>query len=186
MWPTLTSGADDISTLVGSRHNEDHLLKTLTTPFRGNAVVRLIMRPYLPVFHTGKIMVPGVEMNFELHFNSPDFYTWASLNDGTKAYVRLREQDVDITLHLCRLSLNPDIYSSLEGERKFRNEVVKYPVVRDQIRSFTFNGATTVWTQDNLFLNRVPQRIPDPWGSWTVPPSIGPRKSTRLPSRAKG
>ena len=116
VWPTLTSGGgDDISTLVGSRDNEDHLLKTLTTPFRGNAVVRLIMRPYLPVFHTGKIMVPGVEMNFELHFNSPDFYTWASLNDGTKQYVRLREQDVDITLHLCRLNLNPDVYASLEG-----------------------------------------------------------------------
>ena len=28
VWPTLTSGGgDDISTLVGSRHNEDHLLK---------------------------------------------------------------------------------------------------------------------------------------------------------------
>ena len=159
VWPTLTSGADDISTLVGSRRNESHLLKTLTVPFRGNNVVRLIMRPYLPVFHTGKIMVPGVEMNFELHFNSPDFYSWASLNDGTKAYVRLREQDVDITLHLCRLSLNPDIYSSLEGERKFRKEVVKYPVVRDQIRSFTFNGTTTVWQQDNLFLGKVPQRM---------------------------
>ena len=161
VWPTLTSGADDISTLVGSRHNEDHLLKTLTTPFRGNAVVRLIMRPYLPAFHTGKIMVPGVEMNFELHFNSPDFYTFSTLTSGTgvKRYVTLREQDVDITLHLCRLSLNPDVYSSLEGERKLRKQVVKYPVVSDQIRTFSFNGATTVWTQDNLFLNRVPQRM---------------------------
>ena len=59
-----------------------------------------------------------------MHFNSPDFYTWATLNDGTKAYVRLREQDVDITLHLCRLSLNPDVYSSLEGERKLRKQVL--------------------------------------------------------------
>ena len=106
-------------------------------------------------------MVPGVEMNFELHFNSPDFYTFSTLTSGTgrKRYVTLREQDVDITLHLCRLSLNPDVYSTLEGERKLRKEVVKYPVVRDQIRTFTFNGATTVWMQDNLFLNRVPQRM---------------------------
>ena len=148
VWPTLTScGEDDISTLVGSRHNETHLLKTLNIPFRGNNVVRLIMRPFLPMFPTGKIMVPGVEMNFQLHFNSPDFYTWASLNDGTKAYVRLREEDVNITLHLCRLSLNPDIYASL------------YPVVSNQIRSFTFNGTTTVWEQDNLFLGKVPQRM---------------------------
>ena len=106
-------------------------------------------------------MVPGVEMNFELHFNSPNFYTFSTLTSGTgvKRYVTLQEQDVDITLHLCRLSLNPDVYSSLEGERKLRKQVVKYPVVRDQIRTFTFNGATTVWTQDNLFLNRVPQRM---------------------------
>ena len=159
VWPTLTSGADDISTLVGSRRNESHLLKTLTVPFRGNNVVRLIMRPYLPVFHTGKIMVPGVEMNFEFHFHSPDFYTWASLNDGTKAYVRLQEQDVDITLHLCRLNLNPDVFGSLERQRKLSKQVVKYPVVSDQIRTFSFNGATTVWMEDNLFLGRVPQRM---------------------------
>ena len=158
--PTLTSGGgDDISTLAGYLHNNNNLLKTLTTPFRGNNVVRMIMRPYLPVFHTGKIMVPGVEMNFELHFNSPDFYTWATINDGTKQYVRLREQDVDITFHLCRLNLNPDVYASLEGERKLKEEVAKYPVVRDQIRTFTFNGATTTWMEDNLFLGRVPQRM---------------------------
>ena len=101
--PTLTSGGgDDISMLAGYLHNSSHALKTQTIPFRGNNVVRLIMRPYLPAFHTGKIMVPGVEMNFELHFNSPDFYTWATINDGTKKYIRLREQDVDVTFHLCR------------------------------------------------------------------------------------
>ena len=154
-------GNDDISTTNGWAHGDTNALKTLTTPFRGNAVVRLIMRPYLPAFHTGKIMVPGVEMNFELHFNSPDFYTFSTLTSGTgvKRYVTLREQDVDITLHLCRLSLNPDIYASLEGERKLRKQVVKYPVVRDHIRTFTFNGTTTVWQQDNLFLGKVPQRM---------------------------
>ena len=152
---------DDISTTANWAHGDTNALKTLTTPFRGNAVVLLIMRPYLPAFHTGNIMAPGVEMNFELHFNSPDFYTFRTLTSGTgvKRYVKLREQDVDITLHLCRLSLNPDIYASLEGERKLRKEVVKYPVVRDQILSFTFNGTTTVWQQDNLFLGKVPQRM---------------------------
>ena len=186
--PTLAAAGviDDISTTNGWEHDDTNALKTLTIPFRGNAMVRLNMRPYLPAFHTGKVMVPGVEMNFELHFNSPDFYTFSTLTSGTgrKRYVALREQDVDITLHLCRLSLNPDVYSTLEGERKLRKQVVKYPVVRDQIRTLTFNGATTVWTQDNLFLNRVPQRMIV--GSWTARPSMGTRKSTRLPSRAKG
>ena len=141
--PTLaaTGGDDDISTTAAWAHNNTNLLKTLTTPFRGNNVVRLIMRPYLPAFHTSKIMVPGVEMNFELYFNSPDFYTFSTLTSGTdvKRYVQLQEQDVDITFHLCRLSLNPDVYASLEGQRKLQKQVVKYPVVRDQIRTFTFN-----------------------------------------------
>ena len=122
--PSLAAAGvnDDISTTAGYLHNNNNLLKTLTTPFRGNNVVRLIMRKYLPAFDTGKIMVPGVEMNFELHFNSSDFYTFSTLTSGTgvKRYVTLREQDVDITLHLCRLSLNPDIYASLEGQRKLR------------------------------------------------------------------
>ena len=133
--PTLAAagGDDDISTTAGWAHNNDNLLKTLTTPFRGNNVVRMIMRPYLPMFHTGKVMVPGVEMNFEFHFNNPDFYTFSTLTSGTgvKNYVRLREEDVDITLHLCRLNLNPDVYGSLERQRKIKETVVKYPVVSD-------------------------------------------------------
>ena len=66
---------------------------------------------------------------------------------------------MDITLHLWRLSLNPDVYAFLEGEHKLQKQVVKYPVVRNEIRSFTFNGTTTVWQQDNLFLGKVPQRM---------------------------
>ena len=157
--PTLTSGGDDISTLAGYLHNNDHLLKTLTLPFQGNNMVRLVMRPYLPAFHMGKVMVPGVEMNLELYFNSPDFYTWATLHDGTKRYVQLREQDVNITFHLCRLSFNPDVYESLESQRKLQQQWAKYQVVRSQIRTFSFNGTTTKWMEDNLFLGKVPQRM---------------------------
>ena len=119
------------------------------------------MRPYLPTFHTGKIMVPRMEMNLELYFNSPDFYTFSTLTSGTgvKRYVQLREQDVDITFHLCRLSLNPDVYASLESQRKLQRMVVKYPVVRNEICSFTFSVTTTMWMQDNLFLGKVAQRM---------------------------
>lgn len=54
--------------MAGWAHNNPNLLKTLTTPFLSNNVVRLIMQPYLPAFHTGKVMVPRVEMNLELYF----------------------------------------------------------------------------------------------------------------------
>ena len=85
------------------------------------------MQPYLPAFHTGKVMVPGVEMNLELYFNSPDFYTFSTLTSGTgvKRYVQLREQDVNITFDLCRLSFNPDVYASLESQRKIQQKWAK-------------------------------------------------------------
>ena len=157
--PTLTSGGDDISTLAGYLHNNDHLLKTLTLPFQGNNMVRLVMRPYLPAFHMGKVMVPGVEINLELYFNSPDFYTWATLNDGTKWYMQLREQDVNIIFHMCRLSFNPDVYETLESQRKLQQQWAKYPVMSSQIRTFSFNATTTKWMEDNLFLGKVPKMI---------------------------
>ena len=99
------------------------------------------MRLYLPAFHTGKVMGPGVEMNLELYFNSPDFYTFSTLTSGIgfKRYVQLREEDVNVTFNMCRLSLNRDVYASLESQRKLQKQWTKCPVVRSEIRSFTFN-----------------------------------------------
>lgn len=66
---------------------------------------------------------------------------------------------MNVTFHLCRLSLNPDVYASLESQRKLQKKWTKYPVVRSEIRSFTFNRTTTKWIEDNLFLGKVPQRM---------------------------
>ena len=56
--PSLVAGGanDDISTNAGWAHNNDNLLKTLTIPFPGNNMARLIMRPSLPAFHTSAFL----------------------------------------------------------------------------------------------------------------------------------
>lgn len=67
-------------------------------------------------------------------------------------------EDID-TFDLCRLSLKPDVYAYLETQRKVGEKWAKYPVVRSEIRTFSFDGRTTKWTQSNLFLGKAPQRM---------------------------
>ena len=59
--PTLaaTGVNDDICTTNGYEHDDSHLLKTLTVPFRGNSVVRLIMRPSCPCSIQVRSWCPG-------------------------------------------------------------------------------------------------------------------------------
>ena len=44
--------------------------------------VTLFMKPYQEMFHTGKVLVPGMEIKMRLYFKDPDFYTWSVA--GTK------------------------------------------------------------------------------------------------------
>ena len=50
---------DDISTTAGYLHNNDNLLKNLTTPFWGNAMVRLIMPRTCPPSTRARSWCPG-------------------------------------------------------------------------------------------------------------------------------
>ena len=36
---------------------------------------------------------------------------------------------------------------------------VRYPVVRSEIRTCLFDGNSTRWSQDNVFLNKVPIKV---------------------------
>ena len=37
--------------------------------------------------------------------------------------------------------------------------IVRYPVVRSEIRTFSFDGRTTQWEQDIVFVGRFPDRV---------------------------
>ena len=64
-------------------------MKAETAEYAGGVTCSLVFKPHLEVFHTGKVMVPGVELKIKFHFNSPSLF----LNGVGKAG-RFKEEDV--------------------------------------------------------------------------------------------
>ena len=156
-----TGANDDIPTTVGWLHDAVQPLKTASRRFRGNQTVTFLIKPPLEAFATGRLLTPGVEMVLELFCNAPDFFTFGTKTSGTgaKRMVTLSQEDLKVTLHLCRVSLNPTVYSALQTDRKSKRQTAKFPVVRSEIRSFSFDGRTTKFTEDNVFVGKVPDRM---------------------------
>ena len=100
---------DDIPTTAGWLHDAVQPLKTASRRFRGNQTVTFLIKPHLESFHTGRLLTPGVEMVLELFCNAPDFFTFGTKTSGAgaKRIVTLSQEDLKVSLHLCRVSLIP-------------------------------------------------------------------------------
>ena len=160
-----TGTNDDKITTASWAYNKDHPLKDATKPFHGNKTVTLIVYPHLAPMRTGRLLVPGVELGLDLYLNKPDFYMFGTYANGTQAtggtkkYVTVGPNELKVTLYLCRMTLNQSVYNTLQTRRRVKNRWANYPVVRTEIRTFSFDGNTTKFTQDNVFTGRVPDRI---------------------------
>ena len=80
--------------------------------YAGGVTHSLVFTPHLEVFHTGKLLVPGIEIKMKFHFNSPNLFL-----NGVGEAGRLMEGDVKLRFHLCQLRLNDAIYTSLSAQR---------------------------------------------------------------------
>ena len=154
-------GDDDRPTTEGLKHTDAFALKTATTKFVENKKVTLQIRPYVPSFHTGKLLVPGVEIGLQLYFQNPNFFLFGTKQGGggPKKYVTLTTDDIKITFHLCRVALNPSLYDSLATERAGDKKWVKYLTVGSQIRTYTFPDNTTRFEKSNIFPGKVLDRM---------------------------
>ena len=105
--------------------------------------------------------MPGVEIALELFCNRPEFFLFGTNTSGVgvKRQVALSHGDLKVTLHLCRLSLNPSVYNALQAKRKVKEQWANHPVVGSEIHTFSFHGRTTKFMEDNVFVGRVPDRI---------------------------
>ena len=72
----------------------------------------LVFTSHLEVFHTGKLLVPGIEIKMKFHFNGPNLFM-----NGVALAGRLIEGDVKLRFHLCQLRLNDAIYQSLSQQK---------------------------------------------------------------------
>ena len=91
--------------------------------------------------------MPGVQIDLELYlkdsnkflFGTPD--TTTSVN---KKISTLGDNDLFVTLWMKIVTLNASVYSRLQKERSLsKTKKVRYPVVRSEIRTYSFDGNST-------------------------------------------
>ena len=90
----------------------------------------------------------------------PKFFLFGTNTSGVgvKRQVTLSQGDLKVTLHLCRLSLNSSVYNALQAKRKVKEQWANYPVVQSEIRTFSFDGWTTKFTED-VFVGWGPDQM---------------------------
>ena len=108
-------------------------------------------------------MVPQVQIDLELYLNDSSLFLFGTTDTATsvsKKIPKLETGDIQVTLHMMKVNLNSAVYDRLLKERTLtKTRRVKYPVVRSEIRTFSFDGNSTSWQQDNVFVGRVPDRV---------------------------
>ena len=147
-------GHDDYIALSTTQKAALAFSKAEQSMYADGARHSLVFQPHLEAFHTGSILVPGVEIKIKFHFNSHNLFL-----NGVGLAGRLQEADIQLQFHLCQLRLNPSVYKSNNIERHNKRELAKYPTVRSEIRTFNMMGTLTRFDIPNLFQNCIPDRM---------------------------
>ena len=154
-----TGANSDIPTNANWNGNIE--LRALTSRLLDQNWHTFIIRPHLPPLKTGKCLVPGVQLDFELFLNPSTVYLMGTPNKGTltdKKFPAIDNEHIKVTLLMRKVTLTASVYVRLQKERQLGKKIVRYPVVRSEIRTFSFDSRTTQWEQDNVFVGRFPDR----------------------------
>lgn len=147
--------ANNMSTIAPKTH-------ALTSLLQQKRWFTFVIRPHLPVFSSGRLLVPGVELKLDLHLNTSSqlFFQTANLAvAATRKLPIITADDIKVQLLLKHVTLNAKTYLDLQRKRASGKAMVHYPVVRGDIRTFSIPTGSTRWEQDNLFLGRLPDEV---------------------------
>ena len=150
-----TPNAGDMSTIAPGMY-------ALTGLLQKQRWYTFTIRPHLPMFSSGRLLVPGVELKLDLHLNPMSqlpFQTGNLGNTATRKVPQITADDLKITWILKKVTLNAKVYMDLQAKRTKGKTIVHYPVVRGDIRTFSIPSGFTRWEQDNLFLGQVPDEV---------------------------
>ena len=91
-------------------------LRALTSRLLGQNWHTFIIRPHFPPLKTGKCLVPGVQLDFELFLNPNTVYLMGTPNKGTltaKKFPAIHIEDIEVTLLMRKVTLNATVYVRL-------------------------------------------------------------------------
>ena len=137
-------------------------LKALTNRLLGKAYHTFFIKPHIVVLKTGKCLVPNVQIDLELYFNDSSLFLFGTPDTTTsvnKKIPKLGTDDLFVTLWMKKVTLHANVYHRLVKERSLSKRNVIYPVARSDIRTYSFDGRSTRWSQDKVFLNKVPIKV---------------------------
>ena len=124
--------------------------------FSGNIAKVLSFVPHIEVFQFSKLLIPGVQISIKMYFNSPDF--WSFWYTGAVA-LRLQEADIKLKLYLCQVKVNDSVYRELMSTVESGRQMVTYPTVRSEIRTYNILDGTRHVEINNPFHNRLPNMV---------------------------
>ena len=155
-----TSGRDDTPNALNMTTIAPGMYM-LTAKLQQKRWSTFVIRPHLPVFSSGRLLVPGVELKLDLHFNpmSQILFQTPNLDTNARKNPIITANDIKVTLILKKVTLNAKTYMDLQKKRTSGKTIVHYPVVRGDIRTFSIPTGFTRWEQDNLFLGRIPDEV---------------------------
>ena len=126
-----------------------------------NHLFTFVMKPYVPVMQVGGYLIPGTSIEMELYLNPNTVYLYGTPNKGTltaKVFPTITQEDIEVTLVIPKITLNSSVFNQLQSERNLTKKNITYPVVRTSIRTFSIPSGNTMWEQDDVFLNKMPDR----------------------------
>lgn len=161
-WVKKASGDMDIkvSTWTANQKSGFNLLKEESSRYFNDTDNKLLelhlkIRPHVEPFWFPYVLKPGVQMQFEVHFHNPKFWTMVADDNAKKP--RFTESDIDMRFHLARLKL---IKNDLILQTQNRAQKAVYPVIRSEMRTFIWNSDNRLrFEEENIFNGKVPQRV---------------------------
>ena len=118
--------------------------------FLGGKRVALKLKPYLEVFNLSKLLIPGVQIQIDVYFNSPD--VWTIRYDGART-LRLTHADMNVRLIQAQVKVASSVHRDIVNYLKSGN-VASYPTVRGEIRTYAHH-----FECNNPFYSQVPNRL---------------------------
>jgi len=152
----LTLGHDDFKAMTPERQDLVRELRSQATDFAGGVTRTYSFIPHIAVFHLSKLLIPNVQIGIQMYLNSPD--VWMLQMQGVNAF-RLNAADNKVKLYLCQVRLNPSVYRELMNDMGSGRNMVSYPTVRSEIRTYNITRNELHYEITNPFQNRLPNML---------------------------
>ena len=123
--------------------------------FEGGKWHTLFFKPMHEVFYAHRLMPPGIEQRFEFTFQPAKYY----LNGVGFVARDLHPDDIKMKYYMCLVTVHPTLYRQITSARHTNRNNVNMATIRSECRVFTLPADIVEFNEDNLFQNRIPQRV---------------------------